>query len=330
MMSPATKGIVGLAWLGVAAHVVVSLVWSGGSAQPTAEAMVVGVVMFVLTLLFCVVMPERRVLLEQPCLFVPTGCALGSQALIGAPYWAMIATGEAWWGHLATGTALTDAFCAQLAGSLLVWTLHAAWLTPMIVRVVRGERAADVLVPSLRGAPALLWRTFGLLVFACAPLLLFVPFLAPGASAHAVIAMMLVLFVATPLWNGLTATLLLRALDPVRKDWLGVASAMVLSWRQRRGWQGVLFAQLTLLGFVVILPSQIKVQMLWFGSYEADNRWYAVAARDGRGWPGFGALLELAGIVLAIAIKLRIARCIETARAPGASLAHPLAVADRR
>lgn len=327
--------MVGLAWLAIATFVLLPLATNGSSA-PRLLPFLVGVVELALTVLLVVAIPESRVLLQQPCLLVPPSCALGVETLVTTSLGFVDgAATDASSREIPVLTATTLSGCVSFVCTLLIWSLHAAWLTPMIVRVVRGERAADVLLPTLRAAPSLLGRAFAMLAYGWMPLVLLVlPMfgaLPLGPLAPLVILVALILIpIGTPLWNLFTATLLVRALDPRRENWRGVRLVLTSAWQGRRAWLGVLFAQLGLQGLVVILPWQIKVHGFWVGGYDASYHWYSVASASCGEWHPLAAALGFAGVALAIAIKLRIARHVDGARVHAVGLTDPDAGAGRR
>jgi len=286
---------------------------------PAAASHYVAAIVIALTLTVLALVPEGRLLWREPLLFVPTGWALGvTELLVLLP------------APVRTPTVFNTDALLQLRGGgplpslwviatglviVIVWLLHAAWLTPVVLAVARGQGAAAALGPAFRAAPAHLIRVTQACLVGNLPLLALLPMLliAGVMGPLGIIVVLLPMLVGTTLWNLLTAPLLLQVFDAPARHRPGFRRMLAAAWGAPGRWRGLVCMQLALAGIVVVLPWRWSVNWRWLGAYGGENAWYEIASDRGGPSPVLEIVLACTACAMAIVVKLRIARTLPAA-----------------
>ena len=248
-------------------------------------------------------------LLRHPQLLVPLGLALTAELVLG---WIALVplVAELFQPSYTTPVATVSLWFVL---SALIWTVHAAWATVLVMDVV----TRDVCSPSHALTSAVRWvpRTAGVCLLGWAIVLVgAVPMLVLGPGSHAVT--LPVLAVQALLANVLTAALLPVALD-MRLSFGGAFLAGVHTgfslWR--RWWKPVV-AQCLLLGVVTLLhvtwPGNVRqnlgVHGFWTGAYDHQTYWYGkyMSALDAPQTALVATWLTLVMGAMAVAVKLHV------------------------
>lgn len=293
-----------LAGLGVLTHL--GSLFSESSAGGRVYA--AGFVLIALTLGLALLLREGRELLRMLQVLAPLGILLLVDAVLGLlASWITLLTWSVDVGLGPIGLPLS----AYLLASLLATSIAYVWVSLCILYVAQGDGPSDALLRGFVAIPSRFLRGLGVLFVGHALPLLVIALLIvilqqpPGVMFGFVI----LVAVATLLWNAWTATALLHVLA-TDTPWLGsMLDAMQSAWRHVRAWGVPMVTQLTLLGFVTIIGTSYNAQLIWVGAYTCDSKWFEAISEGSA--PFLTAVLTLAGLFLAVAIKLRIARSLQ-------------------
>lgn len=288
--------------------------------------LVVGLVVLLGMTGLCWLVPESRLVLRQWRVLVPFATGwLVALVLAGAGL------------HLAfVGKALPLPSVLMMAGlqvsllAVLIVVLEvfvAAWVTPLILRVAAGERAADALWSCMAGAPALMLRMFAALVVGYAVPVGGVVLVVEAVRndmvpmSYALPLVTGVAVIACPLWSVLTGSLVFEAVD--RQQSFGAAVQKALRFGREHGlhWWRLVVLQGLLAGVVVVLPERFFAHARWFGGYGATNHWFE-DAQQVQAMPlagVFGAVLFVGTMVLSTTIKMRVALARQAVQANAAA-----------
>ena len=269
-----------------------------------------------ITVATALVLDRGREVLRRPALLTPLGYYLGASSLIE-----LANSSLPWLREGPSLTAVGVSLSLSLALSVVVMTWFFSWQTVTILRHVDA--------PDFGGSPSSreshpdvissLTRTFGVIAIGYSvtiAIMLLVLSLA-GSQAMIFVAMSLIIIAAFA-WNGWTATLLLRVVGGRDRFWRATGDALQTAWSQRRIWVLPTTVQLLVLGVVTYLSfgreANTHVNFVWVGAFEGDSQWFD-DYRDNVGTynPAAAALLVLAGLYLAVVVKVRIARGLAAA-----------------
>lgn len=240
---------------------------------------------------------EAALLLAQPALLVPLGCAEAVRLLLGA-----LASWLPW---------LSSSVLLPVGALSLVSVLYfavtgatAAWSVALMLRVADGERAYDVLWPAFADVPRMLPRALGVVAIGYGvPICFLLGFLAVPVLAFA--GLLLLVPFAT-VWNALSATMLVDVLVGERPFFRAVAGALRTSWRRRELWFRGTLVLLGLVGVLVPLDG-LHVFGDWLGGCEADSHWVDKLRGEEAVWhvSVIGSAADVACTVFVFGLRLR-------------------------
>jgi hypothetical protein len=275
---------------------------------------------------------------RHPDLLVPLGVLVFLDAILGwlqrAPALARLLTAAYPMNLFGIGLSLSAAYGL----SILLRVAYAAWMTSLILDVVRTGRADPI--AALAGLRRWFWRVLGLESVG------WVVLLAGAAVALALAPVSLVVTVLVMaawalFWNLATAALLPNGLDGGVNFWGALAGGIRVSWGGQRRWRLAVVAQLLLLGlatFYSLSYSEARpgssttysrtnwsVNPFWTGGYEDGCRWYGklMETLEVPPVPLVVTALALVFGVLAVAVKLHVAAALAAPAAPASAPGAP-------
>jgi SAM-dependent methyltransferase len=261
-------------------------------------------------------------LLRHPDLLVPLGLLTFTEGALG---WVQRIPAAATLLASAKPMMLLGINLALSAGFVLSILLHvgyAAWVTLLILDVVRSDRADPV--DAAARVPRWFPRVLALESLGWVVLFAGVALAIALAPVGGIVPALIVIGGWSLAWNLSTAALLLTALDGRLRIGEAIVRGLRVSWDGLRRWGMVVVVQLLLLGFVTFLylsytettpggftthtSTNWSVNGFWTGGYENGCRWYdklmeALAAPK---WPPVATALGLVFGVLAVLVKLHV------------------------
>lgn len=272
-----------------------------------------GLIALAVTLALWWRMPESRELLRHRQLALPFVAMWLVEWMVGA-----LAAASVWLQEpigprmTATGFVLSGLALVLLVAGLL----EAAWVSPLLLQVARGQSLAGALRPALRQAPGHCLRMAVALVLGTVPLL-------PLAAMYRAAASSLPIEAATPigaffavglgsLWSALSGSWVFEVLDRGRPLVTALRRGIRLGFLNLSNWLPLVFWQSIVVGLVVVLPGATTCEFRWLGGYSRGSDWLGDSASE---LPSILlALLDLAltvaTLLLALSIKLRIAASV--------------------
>ena len=207
-----------------------------------------------------------------------------------------------------------------------LYVAYGAWVTTMIVELQR--RNVSDPVGAVRSARRFFWWTLGVETIGIGVVFL-VTALAVAVAAASMPLALLLIGVASVLWNFATSAILLTALSTDGSFGNAIAEGVFRSWQLKKQIWKPVAAQLLLLGLITFVhvnyveqgsaarPGPLAVQdktnwtanAFWTGGYEDECRWYGAYVDALHTTPVelISLALGLVFAVLAICVKLRIA-----------------------
>lgn len=257
-------------------------------------------------------MPESRELLRHRHLALPFVATWLVEWVVGA-----LAAASVWLQEplvptlTATGFGLSGLALVLLVAALL----EAAWVSPLLLQVARGESLAGALRPALRQAPGHCLRMAAALVLGNAAMLpLAALFLGAASSLPIEAATTIGAFFAIglgSLWSALSGSWVFEVLAHGTPLVAALRRGIRLGFLSLSSWLPLVFCQAIVVGQVVVSPANTTCSFRWLGGYCRGSGWLGDSSSVP--WILFALLqlaLTVATLLLALSIKLRIAASV--------------------
>jgi hypothetical protein len=258
-------------------------------------------------------MPESRELLRHRQLALPFVATWLVEWVVGA-----IAVAAIWLQEpLVSRMAAVGLGVSGLALVLfVVGVLEAAWVSPLLLHVVRGESLTGALLPARRQAPDRCLRMAVAVVLGNAAMLpLAVLFLGAASSLPIEAATTIGAFFAIglgSLWSALSGSWVFEVLARGTPLVAALQRGIRLGFLSLSNWLPLVFCQAIVVGQVVVSPANTTCSFGWLGGYCRGSGWLGDGSSDVP-WILFALLqlaLTVATLLLALSIKLRIAASV--------------------